>query len=146
MYFDDELSQQSLVNNTFSSCWVGLLLGGGRDNTVTGNTFTDLRGDFAITFDARGLGWQKDFCHYDAANPAASGELVTDLFARHYTQPPYSTHYPLLPGLLADRPCTPVGNLIAENTFCRTKAFMDTTPAQAAAWGSVARDNVERCA
>lgn len=59
VYFDDELSQQTLVNNTFSNCWVGLLLGGGRDNIVQGNTFTDLRGPYAVTFDARGLGWQK---------------------------------------------------------------------------------------
>ena len=68
------------------------------------------------------------------------------MFAVHYTQPPYSTRYPLLPGLLADRPCTPVGNLIADNTFCHSaKGFMDTSVAQAQAWGSVARNNNEVC-
>ena len=63
VYYDDELSGQTLVNNTFRGCFHGVLLGGGRDNTITGNTFHNMTGGYAVTFDARGLGWQKDYCH-----------------------------------------------------------------------------------
>ena len=145
VYYDDELSGQTLVNNTFRNCYAGLLLGGGRDNQIIGNTFINMT-SYAITFDARGLGWQKDFCFYNKSDPSASGELVTDLFARHYNVPPYSTAYPTLPGLLSDRPCTPVGNVISGNSFCNAaKGFLDVTPAQASAWGSTVENNIEKC-
>jgi len=145
VYLDDELSGQFIINNTFRNCYNGMMLGGGRDNVISGNRFENLT-NLGITFDARGLGWQKDFCHYDASNPMSSGELVTDLFSVHYQSPPYSTAYPQLPGLLADRPCTPVGNKISKNTYCRLKAgFIDTNATRAAAWGSIETDNSEVC-
>lgn len=145
VYLDDELSGQSIVNNTFINCYNGMMLGGGRDNFISGNRFENLT-NLAITFDARGLGWQKDFCYYNASEPSASGELVTDLFSVHYQDPPYSTAYPRLPGLLADRPCTPVGNEISGNSYCNLRAgFIDTNATRASTWGSVEKDNVEKC-
>ena len=80
-----------------------------------------------------------------AANPADSGDLVLGLFSVHYTEPPYATRYPELPGLLADRPCTPVGNTISDNTWCGVKAFIDTNASRAASWGSVEANNSEVC-
>jgi hypothetical protein len=121
------------------------ILGGGRDNVFTDNRFEDML-NLGITFDARGLGWQKAACAYNATDPADSGLLVLDLFAVHYQEPPYSTRYPRLPGLLEDRPCTPVGNVIANNTWCRAaKGFVDTNATRAASWGSFEEGNEEVC-
>ena len=51
-YMDDQESGWYVANNTFVNCDIGVLLGGGRRNTITGNSFTKL--SLGIHFDNRG--------------------------------------------------------------------------------------------
>lgn len=95
-----------------------------------------------MTFDNRGMNWQAASCFYNASNVTASGQLVTDLFAVHYTQPPYSTAYPELPGLLADHPCVPVNNTVVDNAACGAPlGFVDRNASTIASWFSYAANN-----
>ena len=68
VYLDDELSGQTISNNTFRNVYNGMMLGGGRDNMIAGNRFEQM-GNLGITFDARGLGWQASSCYYKCVQP-----------------------------------------------------------------------------
>jgi hypothetical protein len=150
MYFDDEQSGMLAVENTCVNRWnVGdaqpavqsncFIVGGGRDNTVRGNTCKHLSGA-CIHFGDRGLNWQKALCRT---------ELYQQLRAVNYQQPPYSTAYPRIVDTLQDLPCTPVGNAFDGNAFCAVGSgllFIDGhTPAQArdvvALWHSTMANN-----
>jgi parallel beta-helix repeat protein len=60
-YLDDEMSGYQFYNNTIKNAAVGILLGGGRDNSITHNHFENNIND--IHFDARGLTWQQNYCN-----------------------------------------------------------------------------------
>ena len=80
-----------------------ILIGGGRDNTITNNMFINC--DRAFSMDARGLGWAKGV-----------GDFATqELIALNSQQPPWSLRYPELLNLLADEPLAPKGNVVARN-------------------------------
>ena len=64
VYLDDELSGTTISNNTFRNCYNGAMLGGGRDNVFRDNRFEQMA-NLAITFDSRGLSWQKESCTLD---------------------------------------------------------------------------------
>jgi parallel beta-helix repeat protein len=137
VYLDDQLSFHTIVNNTFTSCDVGMLLGGGRNHTVTGNRFVNCT--TGLNMDDRGDTWQKAYCE-------PGGIFEQQLDALHYKEPPYSVAYPGLVDIMAERPCDPVFNNIVGNTYCDIpNGFADVTPAQVAAWGSYMADNMEHC-
>jgi len=71
IYLDDQLSGQSVVNNTIIDSHTGLLLGGGRDNYVHGNSFRNLSSGLAMTFDNRGMNWQSSTCSFNATYSGA---------------------------------------------------------------------------
>lgn len=173
IYLDDQLSGQSVVNNTIIDSHTGLLLGGGRDNYVHGNVFKNLSSGLAMTFDNRGMNWQESSCAYNAtytggwrplvaavaAQPpfcssdaehrvpcplACAGLLVQQLYSVNYQQPPYSTAFPELPGLLQNHPCVPVNNTISSNQWCQcSQGFIDRTANVTESWFSTVVDNVQ---
>lgn len=75
VYLDDELSGTLVVNNTIVSCDTGVLLGGGRNNTVSGNRFVNC--SVGVDFDNRGDTWQKSYCQ-------VGGVFEQELTALHY--------------------------------------------------------------
>lgn len=111
IYLDDLASGQTIRGNVIHHVWRAMMIGGGRDNLVENNIFTDYR--IGIHFDARGTGW--------------SGKLIEgrqggwDMYGRlesvPYDRPPYSTKYPELPGILSEKPLEPKDNRIVGNIF-----------------------------
>ena len=128
----------------------------GRHNLVYNNTFRGC--DRAVSLDNRGLTWQKQYCQ-------ANGTFQHQLAALHYRQPPWSTHYPpcehsnltsCIPGGIAaimdHLPCSPVGNVVANNTACppaggAASASFPNISAWPAGWGNqVARNAIATAA
>lgn len=103
VYLDDCFSSADISHNIFYDVANGILIGGGRDNSISNNVFINCR--VAFTLDARGLGWAK------GVGTFATKELL-DL---NYKQPPWSLKYPELLGILEDEPLAPKGNSITRN-------------------------------
>ena len=103
VYLDDCFSSADISGNIFYDVATAILIGGGRDNTMTNNMFINC--DRAFSIDARGLGWAK-----------AVGVFATkELFDLNYKQPPWSDRYPELLNILEDDPLAPKGNVMARN-------------------------------
>lgn len=103
VYLDDCFSSADISSNIFYDVATAILIGGGRDNIMTNNMFIKCNRAFSI--DARGLGWAKGV-----------GVFATkELHDLNYTQPPWSTKYPELVGILEDEPLAPKGNVMARN-------------------------------
>jgi hypothetical protein len=105
VYLDDCLAAATIENNIFEEQVRPIHIGGGRDNIVANNLFVNCKS--ALHIDARGLGW-------------ASGsfpDMKQKLEAMPYQSPPWSTRYPKLPGILADEPMAPKGNIIERNVM-----------------------------
>jgi Periplasmic copper-binding protein (NosD) len=107
---DDLFSGTTITGNVFERVARGVLIGGGRDNAIERNRFTDC--DTAIRVDARGLGW--------AAGSIATS-MRTALETMPYRAPPWSTRYPELVGILDDEPAAPRHNRIAGNVAVRCR-------------------------
>jgi parallel beta-helix repeat protein len=107
IYLDDCASGTLVYGNIISKCGRGILLGGGRDNTIDNNLLIECNP--AIHIDARGLAWMKNF--FDGTEPI----LFDRLRLAHHDQPPYSRRYPQLARLLNDHPAVPRGNRISHN-------------------------------
>ena len=103
VYLDDCFSSADISSNVFYDVATAILIGGGRDNPMTNNMFINCGRAFSI--DARGLGWAK------GVGAFATRELIE----LNYQQPPWSTRYPELLGLLEDEPLAPKGNVVARN-------------------------------
>ena len=103
VYLDDCFSSADISCNIFYDVATAILIGGGRDNTMTNNMFINC--DSAFSIDARGLGWAKSV-----------GDFATkELLSLNYKQPPWSVRYPELLNLLEDEPLAPKGNVVARN-------------------------------
>lgn len=140
LYLDDQFSGAAVVNNSFADAQAGILVGGGRENTVSGNTFVAV--DIPVSYDNRGMTWQAGYC---AWNASYTGLLPAQLFAVNYAQAPYATAFPTLPGTLSNRLCVPVGNAFTGNRFCNSTSangFLNIPQSAAAGWGDVFSDNV----
>eukprot|EP01063_Lacrimia_lanifica_P022599 TRINITY_DN3013_c2_g1_i2.p2 TRINITY_DN3013_c2_g1~~TRINITY_DN3013_c2_g1_i2.p2 ORF type:complete len:628 (+),score=238.67 TRINITY_DN3013_c2_g1_i2:44-1927(+) len=141
MYLDDEQSGWALVDNVVVNAMAGVLVGGGRDNNVTGNQFRQIQ-TYAIHFDNRGMGWQLAMC-------SPGGLLRQQLYDVDYQRPPYATAYPKIVGTLEDRPCVPVGNVFENNHASECppgyKGLIDRTPDVVASWSSVWGANNTSC-
>ncbi len=107
IYLDDCASGTTVFGNVCYRGRRGVLLGGGRDNTIENNIFVECRP--AIHVDARGLGWAKFW--FDGRDST----LMNRLKAMKHTQPPYSVRYSQLVTLLDDEPAVPKGNRILRN-------------------------------
>ena len=105
---DDLFSGTTITGNVFDGVWRGVLVGGGRDNVIERNLFSDC--DTAIRVDARGLGWAAD---------TIAESMLPALEAMPYRVPPWSTRYPHLAVILDDDPAAPRHNRITSNVAVR---------------------------
>jgi hypothetical protein len=109
VYLDDAASGTTVEGNLFVRAGRGVLIGGGRDNTVEHNVFVDC--EPAVTVDARGLGWARVY-----ALPSGDWRLYAKLEAVGPTTEPWASHYPRLARILeAPDPAAPEGNVIRAN-------------------------------
>jgi parallel beta-helix repeat protein len=111
LYLDDQMSGNQVVNNTFINAQQGVLVGGGRDNTVLSGNYVE-RCDIVVQFDNRG---QIDVC-------ALGGKYELDLQSCNYQSDPWASAYPETVHTFDELPCTPQYNVISNN-YCETEQF-----------------------
>ena len=107
VYLDDWASGTTVYGNIFSNCARGIMIGGGRDNLVDNNLFTDC--GIAIHADSRGLGWASYY--FDGKDKT----LFNRMDAMNFKQPPYAEKYPILLSLYNDEPAVAKNNSIVHN-------------------------------
>lgn len=107
IYLDDFTSGTTVYGNVIYKAARGVLIGGGRDNTVRNNIFVEVKN--AVYIDARGLNWAKTFFN------GMDTTLTDGLAAINYKEPPYSLRYPELLKLYDKNPALPEGNSIVNN-------------------------------
>jgi len=103
VYLDDQASGSTVFGNVFNRVNCGVMVGGGRGNTVENNIFAFC--GRAIHLDARGIG----------ENYSAGNTLFDRLKPVNYGRPPYSERYPGLDRILNDEPGHPKGNVVSRN-------------------------------
>ncbi len=113
VYLDDMASGITVESNLFVRCNWGMLVGGGRDNTIRNNAFVSC--NRAIHFDKRGVGWMAK----NIADPATS-TLHKNLAAVPIDKEPWATRYPTLGTYLTDRFGRPVGSAFTGNALLAT--------------------------
>lgn len=89
VYLDDQLSQQYIIGNQFIDSDTGVLVNGGRDVVVTGNSFQNC--SLGVRYANPGMTVQADWC---VRNSTYTGLLVAQLLDASYLAPPYATEYP----------------------------------------------------
>lgn len=108
VYLDDQISGERIADNIVIGGDFGTVIGGGRDNAVTGNLFAYPRRAGAH-IDARGT---------DKQRPRI-GEFAAKLNAMPIASEPWRRRYPELAGLTADRYGVPGGNRLRDNILIR---------------------------
>ncbi|MCJ2044179.1 right-handed parallel beta-helix repeat-containing protein [Methylobacterium sp. J-078] len=114
IYLDDMASGLSITGNLFLRVDQPVFIGGGRDNTVMGNTFVGSPPAFFL--DGRGEVWAGPPITSSANTVRAAFDSVLA------TRPPWSTRYPLLAGLLSDRPLAAKRNVFRDNLLVSSGA------------------------
>lgn len=109
IYLDDMYSGTAIYGNLFHDVTRAAYIGGGHDNSIENNIFVDCQP--AVHVDSRALGW----AHYWADEWIKEAQDKGTLSGIRFDQPPFSTRYPLLPGILDNDPAAPTGSLIARN-------------------------------
>lgn len=118
IYLDDALSGIFVKNNLVERVSLGILVGGGRYNTVTGNIFN--RCEEGMHLDSRGIGWMSN--RLDTLKKRLA-EMPVD-------QAPWTTRYPMLKNTLQNAPGKPVGTRMTGNaTVACQKAWKAKSPA-----------------
>ena len=112
IYLDDTAAGTTVSGNLCVRAGHAVMVGGGRDNTVTNNVFVDCRP--AVSLDARGLSWAAKYLV-----PGGGWNMQENLAAVPYSKPPYSTRYPHLASILADNPTAPKYVVIQHNIAFR---------------------------
>ena len=107
IYLDDWSSGTTVFGNVCYRGGRGILVGGGRNNTVENNVFIDCKP--AVHVDSRGLGWAKYY--FDNTD----NTLVDRLNKMPYKDPPWSTRYPELLTLYQDQPALAKYNTVVRN-------------------------------
>ncbi len=111
IYLDDLFSSAIVRGNVFYQATYAVFLGGGRDNAIENNVFVDC--PQALHVDARALGW----CGPHADGRIKEAREKGTIRGIRFAEPPYSTRYPRLVGLLEEDPKSPVGNVVRRNIF-----------------------------
>jgi len=109
IYLDDSFSSADVTGNVFKNVTRAMMIGGGRDNSVTNNIFINC--DPSIHVDARGMGWMSGTIDAWISEANEKGTIL----GIEYDKPPYSTRYPELKHILKDEPAAPKGNIISRN-------------------------------
>lgn len=111
IYLDDLFSSATVQGNIFYQVLRPVFIGGGRDNIIQNNVFVDC--PKAMHIDARALGW----CGPHADGRIKEAQEKGTIAGVRYKEPPFSTRYPQLVGLLDDEPKKPKGNIVRRNIF-----------------------------
>lgn len=128
IYLDDAASGASIYGNLLQGTYRALHIGGGHDHLVQNNVIVGSH--YGVWLDARGQTWAKD-----RIARGGSWQMYEKLAAVRYDEPPYSTAYPQLAGLLDGDPAQPRGHMVERNVFVGVEepvGFIETTPATAA--------------
>ena len=126
-------------NNVVDTAGTGIIIGGGRNNTVYNNHFYNIA-KWPVSFDNRGLTWQSHAC-------TINGTLMTDLRSFNYTRPPWSVAYPALVNITHERLCVPQYNVLYNNSWCNATlgAFVNNVDANITEWNSTFYNNYYSC-
>ena len=126
IYLDDMTAGYTIVGNHFVDLQLGIYIGGGRDLTVTSNTFESIQ-DSSIRIDDRGLNWRHQLCTEGLPGPQ-TGFLIQQLRDVNYLLPPYATKYPTLASYLDIQPCKPTALYIVHNSFANSSQTAISSP------------------
>ncbi|MFL9829028.1 right-handed parallel beta-helix repeat-containing protein, partial [Rhodoplanes sp. SY1] len=110
IYIDDAASGVTARRNVIRGFRRGILVGGGRDNTITDNTIVGAD-VFGILLDARGVTWAARH----VADPASP--IRRNLATVPIDKEPWRSRYPHLVDILSDEPGLPKYNRISGNAF-----------------------------
>lgn len=113
VYLDDMASGITVEDNLFVRCNWGMLIGGGRDNTIRRNSFASC--GKAIYFDARGVGWMAKHLQ----DPSTS-TLHKTFAAMPVDREPWKSRYPGLASYLTDRFARPVRGVVSDSFLINT--------------------------
>ncbi len=116
IYLDDLASGVNIFGNVVTDVHRGILVGGGRDNSLENNVLANC--DIAISMDVRGVTGAVSIM-------SQSSVLMKRLSAMPYETPPWSTRYPQLATILQDEPVIPKKNVLQRNIayHCRQSAI-----------------------
>ena len=113
IYLDDCDSGDTVIGNiVFGGAGRGVLLGGGRDNTIRGNIFIDL--PVGIHVDARGP-------RGITLDKPGSWNLLAKCEKVGYLSPLWSKRYPQLAKVMDQNPLMPLGNSMHDNILIGCK-------------------------
>ncbi len=113
IYLDDCDSGDTVIGNiVFGGVGRGVLLGGGRDNTIRGNIFIDL--PVGIHVDARGP-------RGITLDKPGSWNLLAKCEAVDYLSPLWRERYPRLAKTMENNPLLPLGNVMQGNILIGCK-------------------------
>jgi hypothetical protein len=107
IYLDDWTSDVTVYGNVCYKGGRGVLVGGGRNNTVENNVFVECNP--SVHIDSRGLGWASYYFN------GKTNTLIERLNAMNYREPPYSERYPELLTLYDDEPALAKYNVVRRN-------------------------------
>ena len=113
VYLDDMSSGITVEDNVFVRCNWGVLVGGGRDNTLRRNTFVAC--EKAVSWDARGVGWMAK----EIEDPTSS-TLLRTYAAMPVASEPWKSRYPHLGDYLTFDFGRPVRGVFAGNRLIGT--------------------------
>lgn len=109
VYLDDQSSGQSIIGNVFRDVDLPILVGGGRDNSITENFFfNSLAARAPIFIDDRGLAQQASLWQ-------PGGRLRLELEQLLRRRDAYRGRHTALDWVLQDRPGAPVNNRVEHN-------------------------------
>jgi hypothetical protein len=109
IYLDDFICDTMVYGNVVVGAGRGVLIGGGRHNTVDNNIFVNCK--VGVHIDQRGLGWAKNY--FDGGY----NTLFERFDAVNASEPPYSLRYPELVTLQNDEPASAKYNHVVRNVF-----------------------------
>lgn len=104
IYLDDQLSGITVKNNWVDHAELGMMIGGGRYNIISGNILSNCKQ--GISADARGIGRAKK-----------NSILKSRLEYVPVNQEPWKSRYPMLARTLEEHPDRPVGTKITGNAM-----------------------------
>ena len=111
VYLDDQWSGTTIFGNVFEGKGTGILIGGGRDNTVENNVFVGK--DPAFHIDERGKDWAK----------GKEKGLLDQAREMNVDEPPYSVRYPRLASVAKDDVMSAEGNAFVRNVVAGERPF-----------------------
>jgi parallel beta-helix repeat protein len=122
IYLDDAASGTTIIGNIVYKAYLGVLIGGGRDNLAENNFLIDC--DRAVNIDARGLTWMSPDRRRTEGDYSEADEMTPNLRAVPYQSDMWRKRYPRLANILDDEPWAPKGNVVRHNVMWRWKEWL----------------------